>query len=106
MSQAVVSRVKCRCMLMMASTSEKGPWVPVQQMELLEIIGGAKTDEFELHQRNHGFTTARDPIRFRGGTAEKKVVIPNAEIRVVRIRGTNPITIHAVSYKNGHSPSA
>lgn len=84
-----------RQLLMAASVADDGPWCTVRQVEGVEVITADPESVVKIE--------VRDPTRFGAppeyivkGCTTKPVNVPHGEMRAVRVRGSEPLTIYAL----------
>lgn len=87
-------RAPRRQVLMAASKADEGPWCPISYVKQIEVHGGQKTDLVRVEVRDGTRITAPDPYYIKGPSV-KQVNIPRGSIRIVRVKGTDPITVYA-----------
>jgi hypothetical protein len=86
-----------RQLLVVNSTNISPLWHNVQRVEMIEIIGGHLSDMFIVEIDDSTRNDKPPPYMLNGGKREHYVNIPRGRIRLRRAKGSNPVTIYAIS---------
>lgn len=91
------TRYKKKLLLLLDSIERTSPWSRVLYVRGIELLGGEPDSAIRIEVRDDSQQTPHFPYMQRGpGT--KHVNIPRGEIRVIRLRGTEPITVYALCH--------
>lgn len=82
-----------REILLVVGSSTDGPWCNVNYVKSIKVVNAEPTTAIRIRVR--GLDNAPDQVFIHKGPGYKPINIPRGQMRVERIRGTEPITVVA-----------
>lgn len=90
------SRTRSGRKLLMVNSTTDSPMSVVSFVKKIEITGADPGDCIAVHVKDDTRVSNQDPYIFKG-SGRFDVNIPRGRVQIKRLRGSNPITVYAVS---------
>jgi hypothetical protein len=85
-----------RRQLLMASSTNDGPWCAVRFVKTIEVCGASADTTIKIEVRDE-LRNDEPPAYTHKGNGHKAVNIPRGEVKITRLKGKEPITVYAHS---------
>ena len=90
-------RFKKKQLLLLNSVEKTSPWSRIAYVRAIELRGGEPESAIRIEVRDESLKSPHFPYLQRG-QGVKNVNIPRGELRIVRLRGSEPITVYALCH--------